>query len=66
MESKRKRRRSVVLEKAVFPKNRHGSLSAADEGMQKIAYPFDKMTLSEDKVLNVYLYGGRRTEESVE
>lgn len=55
-----------MLEKAVFPKNRHGSLSAVDEGMQKIAYPFEKMTLSEDKVLNVYLYGGRRTEESVE
>lgn len=65
VESKRKGRRSVVLEKTVFPKNRHGSLSAAAEGMQKIAYSFEKMTLSEDQVLKVYLYeeGGQRNLE---
>lgn len=65
IESKRKGKRSVVFEKTIFAKNRYGTLSTSAKDTQRIAYSFDKMTLSEDQVLKVYLYeeGGQRNLE---
>lgn len=56
LESKKRSKRSVVIEKTVFPEGRHGSLSCPAGGRAKIAYSFKKMTLSRDQVLRVYFY----------
>lgn len=56
IESKKKGKRTVVFEKTLFPRSRYGNLSAAAGSSGKIAYSFDKMTLSKDQVLKVYLY----------
>lgn len=65
IESKKRSRRTVVFEKTLFPRNRHGSLSAGAGEKQTMVYSFDKLTLSEDQVLKVYLYeeGGQRNLE---
>lgn len=65
IESKKKGRRSVAIEKTIFPEGRHGSLSCQPGEIAKIAYSFKKMTLSKDQVLKVYFYenGGQRNLE---
>lgn len=56
------RKRTVKSEKSVFPRNQHGKLSAAPGEYTRVAYSFDKMTLSKNQVLRIYLYenGGSR------
>ena len=65
VESKKKSKRSVVFEKTLFPKNRHGSLSTGAGQKQIMVYSLDKQTLSENQVIKVYLYeeGGQRNLE---
>jgi hypothetical protein len=62
LESKKRSKRSVVIEKTIFPEGRHGSLNCPAGEKTKIAYSFKKMTLSKDQVLKIYLYehGGQR------
>ena len=56
LESKKRSKRSVVIEKTIFPEGRHGSLNCPVGEKAKIAYSFKKITLSKDQVLKVYLY----------
>lgn len=56
VESKKKGKRTVVFDKTIFPRSRYGSLSAGPGEVAKIAYSFDKMTLSKDQILKVYFY----------
>jgi len=56
VESKKKGKRTVMFEKTLFPRSRYGSLSAGAGEVARIAYSFDKMTLSKDQVLKVYFY----------
>lgn len=56
IESKKKGKRTVMFEKTLFPRSRYGSLSAGAGEVARIAYSFDKMTLSKDQVLKVYFY----------
>lgn len=56
MESRKKNKRTVIFDKTLFPRSRYGSLSAAPGETARIAYSFDKMTLSRDQVLKIYLY----------
>lgn len=65
VESKKHGRRTVVFEKTLFPRNRHGSLSTGAKEKNLMVYSFDKLTLSDDQVLKVYLYeeGGQRNLE---
>ena len=62
IESKRHGKRTVRYDKTVFPRSRYGKLSAGPGEYTRIAYSFDKMTLSNDQVLRIYLYetGGQR------
>ena len=50
------RKRTVSSERTVFPRNRHGRPSAAPGEYTRVAYSFDKMTLSKNQVLRIYLY----------
>ena len=65
LESKKRNKRSVVIEKTIFPEGRHGSLNCPVGQKAKMAYSFKKITLSKDQVLKVYLYehGGQRNLE---
>jgi hypothetical protein len=65
LESKKRNKRSVVIEKTIFPEGRHGTLSCPVGEKAKMAYSFKKITLSKDQVLKVYLYehGGQRNLE---
>ena len=68
IESRRKGKRTVHFEKTIFPNGRHGSLSAKSGGVTKIAYSFQKTTLSDDQVMKIYLYednGQRNLEMTV-
>ena len=56
IESKKKGKRTVVFDKTLFPRSRYGSLSAGPGEVARIAYSFDKMTLSKDQVLKIYFY----------
>ena len=63
IESKNKGgKRTVKYDTTVFPRNRQGKLTAAPGEYTRAAYSFDKLTLSKDQVLKVYLYeeGGQR------
>lgn len=62
VESRRSTKRSVVYDRPVFPRSRYGKLSAGPGEYTRIAYSFDKMTLSKDQCLRVYFYetGGQR------
>jgi hypothetical protein len=62
IESKRHGKRTVRYDKTVFPRSRYGKLSAGPGEYTRISYSFDKMTLSKDQVLKIYLYetGGQR------
>ena len=69
IESKKRGRRTVKMEKTIFPRNRYGTLRAAPGTDARIAYSFDKMTLSKDQVLKVYLYetaGQRNLEMTID
>ena len=48
--------------RVMLPKNRYGTLTAAPGETVKIFYSFDKVTLSKDQVLDIYIYekGGER------
>jgi conjugative transposon TraN protein len=65
LESKKRGKRSVVIEKTIFPEGRHGSLNCPVGEKAKMAYSFKKITLSKDQVLKIYLYehGGQRNLE---
>ena len=65
LESKKRGKRSVVIEKTIFPEGRHGSLNCQVGDKAKMAYSFKKITLSNDQVLKIYLYehGGQRNLE---
>ncbi|MBO5017156.1 MAG: DUF4138 domain-containing protein [Bacteroidaceae bacterium] len=65
LESKKRSKRSVIIEKTIFPEGRHGSLNCPVGKKAKMAYSFKKITLSKDQVLKVYLYehGGQRNLE---
>lgn len=65
LESKKRSKRNVVIEKTIFPEGRHGSLNCHAGEKAKMAYSFKKITLSKDQVLKVYLYehGGQRNLE---
>ena len=56
IESRRQTRRTVSYDQTVFPKSRYGTLGAGPGGAGRIVYSFNKLTLSEDQVLKVYLY----------
>lgn len=56
IESKKKSRRTVIFDKTLFPRSRYGSLSAGPKENARIAYSFDKMTLSKAQMLKVYFY----------
>lgn len=62
IESRRQSKRTVAYDQTIFPRSRYGSLSAGPGEKGRIVYSFDKMTLSKDQVLRVYLYesGGQR------
>ena len=62
VESKRSGKRTVRVDKTIFPRSRYGRLSAGPGEYTRIAYSFDKMTLSKDQVLKIYMYeeGGQR------
>lgn len=62
IESRRQSKRTVAYDRTIFPRSRFGSVSAGPDGQGKAVYSFDKMTLSKDQVLRVYLYenGGQR------
>lgn len=62
IESRKKSKRTVEYDQTIFPKSRYGNLSAEPGGNGKIVYSFDKLTLSDDQVLRIYLYesGGQR------
>lgn len=62
IESRRKGKRSVQYEKNLYPKGRFGTLITGAGECSRIAYSFDKITLTRDQVLKVYLYetGGQR------
>ena len=65
LESKKRTKRSVVIEKTIFPDGRHGSLNCPVGEKATRAYSFKKITLSNDQVLKIYLYehGGQRNLE---
>ena len=65
LESKKRNKRSVVIEKTIFPEGRHGSLNCPVGEKATMAYSFKKITLSNDQVLKIYLYehGGQRNLE---
>ena len=62
IESRKQSKRTVAYDQTVFPRSRYGNLSAGPGENGKIVYSFDKMTLSKDQVLRIYLYeeGGQR------
>ena len=55
-------KRKVLQELNVYPKNRFGSLTVPAKGLGRMAFSFDKITMSEGQVMKVYLYenGGNR------
>ena len=62
IESRKKGKRNIQYERNLYPKERSGSLSAAPGSTSRILYRFDKVTLTKDQVLKVYVYetGGQR------
>ena len=62
MESRKRGKRSVQYEKNLYPKGRYGTFITPAGEKSRIAYSFDKITLTRDQVLRIYLYesGGQR------
>lgn len=56
LESHNGNKRKIAYESNLFPKNRFGKLTTAAHSTSRIAYSFDKITLSKDQVIKVYLY----------
>lgn len=46
----------MQYEKNLFPKGSYGPLTAKPGSVYRIVYSFDKVTLTKDQVLKVYLY----------
>ena len=65
IEIKNRSGRKVVTESNLYPKNRYGTLSAPSGGASRCAYTLDKITLSKDQVIRIYVYesGGQRNLE---
>ena len=62
IESKKQGKRTVKYENSIFPRNRYGTLSSGPGEYKRMVFSFDKMTLSEEQVLKIYIYeqGGQR------
>lgn len=62
IESKRKTKRGLQYEKAVFPRQSYGLGVTAPDGKSRPVFTFDKVTLTRGQVLRVYFYerGGSR------
>ncbi len=62
VESKRKTKRGLLYEKAVFPKNTYGVGVTAPDSTSRPIFTFDKITLTKSQVLRAYFYerGGSR------
>ena len=56
IEPKKKVERTALQPKAVFARNRYGSLSAAPGQKGREVYSFDKITLQKGQVLRIYFY----------
>ena len=62
VESKRRTRRGLQYEKAVFPKQSYGLGTVAPSSEGRFVFTFDKIALVKGQVLRVYFYekGGAR------
>lgn len=62
VESRNRNERKMVMESNLYPRNRYGTLTAAPGEKSVCAYTLDKITLSRDQVIKVYIYenGGQR------
>ena len=62
VESKRRTRRGLQYEKAVFPKQSYGLGTVPPDGVGKLVFTLDKMSLTRGQVFRVYFYenGGNR------
>ena len=62
IESKRKTKRGLQYEKAIFPRQSYGLGVTAPDGTSRPVLTFDKVTLTRGQVLRVYFYerGGSR------
>lgn len=56
IEPRKTGKKRIVYETNLTPKNSFGALTAAPGQSAKIAYSFDKTTLSKDQLLKIYLY----------
>lgn len=59
LESKRKTKRGLQYEKAVFPKQSYGLGTVPPEGTGKLVFTFDKTTLTKGQVFRIYFYENR-------
>lgn len=62
IESIQDAKKRIKYESYIQPKNRFGGLSTPANATGRVAYSFDKITLTDDQVLKIYLYevGGNR------
>ena len=62
IESKRKAKRGLQYEKAVFPRQSYGLGTIQPDGVGKLVFTFDKIALIRGQVFRVYFYenGGSR------
>ena len=62
IESKRRTKRGLQYEKAIFPKQSYGLGVTAPDSVSRPVFTFDKVTLTRGQVLRVYFYerGGSR------
>ena len=62
IESKRRTKRGLLYEKAIFPRNSYGLGVTAPDSTSRPIFTFDKVTLTRGQVLRVYFYerGGAR------
>ena len=56
IEDRKRHKRAVRIEKSIFPSTSFGSLSATGGAFSKAVYSFDKLTISKDQVLKIYIY----------
>lgn len=65
IEDRKRHKRAVHMEKTIFPSTSFGSLSATGGAFSKAVYSFDKLTISKEQVLKIYIYeeGGQRNLE---
>ena len=62
IESKRRTKRGLQYEKAVFPKQSYGLGTVPPDGVGKLVFTLDKLSLTRGQVFRVYFYenGGSR------